>query len=184
MSKNIQDIAMDNQQGKTYFKIGWLVGMIEGEGCITLSKSGKVKNKIGNKLSPYISITNTDKRLIDRAIEIVKSFDLPFYLDQRKYNNGLKWKDRFTIQVYGLKRSKIWLELITKYLVGKRRQAEILLEFIAQREKVLKLHPFNKPYTDLEIRLYNQIRELNSRPNRTTKPSETKRRPWQDQVKV
>ena len=184
MSENNQDITMDNQQGKMHFNIGWLVGMIEGEGCITLAAGARTNSKYGHKISPYLSITSTDKRLIDKAIEIIDFFHLPVHLDKREYHNGKKWKDRYTLQVFGQKRVKEWLILIKPYLVGKQEQAEIVLSFIEQRQKILNKHPWHKPYTNEDLVLYEKVHKLNGRLGRSAKPSETKRRPGKPPVKV
>lgn len=184
MSENNQDVTMGNQQAKTHFNVGWLVGIVEGEGCITLTRGAVTKGKYGHKISPYLSIVNTNKALIDKTVEVIEFFNLPFHLSTRKYDDGGEGKNRYALTVTGLKRTKQWLQFLLPYMVGKKKQTEIALEFINQREKVIDKHPWNKPYTDIDLELYKEIHNYNARPNHNAKASETKRRPWQEQVKV
>ncbi len=178
----MQDETIGNQQGKMHFNIGWLVGMVEGEGCITLSRSSCRVGK-EHKIIPYLSITGTNEILMQKAAEIIRSFDLPFILVERKSKNP-KHRDVFRIHVTGLMRIEKWLIFLMPYLVGKKNQAEVVLQYIQNRKKVMKLHPWFKPYSDEDLELYNKVHELNRRLGSSAKPSETKRRPWQSQVMV
>ena len=147
----------DNQQERRTFQLGWLIGLVEGEGCITLSRGAVTKTKFGTKIQPYMSITNTNDQLMQRAVEVIKELDLPFHLAMRK---GV-----IRIEIYGQGRVKKWLTLITPYLVGKKEQAKLVLKFIALREKVIEKHPFHKPYSLEEVALWDSIHEINANRN-------------------
>lgn len=162
-----------NQQGKTHFNIGWLVGLFEGEGCVTLSRSAMSKNKHGHKITPYMSITGMNENLMGVAIETIEEFRLPLYVTRRQ---GV-----IRIHVAGLGRCKRWIEFLLPYLVGKKEPAEIVLQFIKSRENVLNEHPWSKPYTDHELELFSEVHALN---RGNAKPSTTTRRPWQKPLKV
>lgn len=171
---------MDNQQVKTLYDIGWIVGFIEGEGCLTLIRTKGYKS---NKISPYISITGTNAVSMQRAIDIAHALDLPFYVRESHYSSNNP-KKAIRIIVEGLSRTSKWLDIIHEYMTGKRAQADILRRYIDRRNKIIKLHPANKPYTDEDIDDYHQIHDLNQGHNRPkVKTPETTRRPWQ-QVKV
>lgn len=168
---------MGNQQVKTHFEIGWLVGFIEGEGCLTINRiKGYGKS---NKLLPYISLVGTNTASMERAIEIAKNLELPMYISNRSYGPR---NPVIRIEATGLGRTAKWLAVIEPYLVGKKRQAELMLEFIASREISRKKHPWMKPYTDEELAIYDQIHILNRGYNRPkSKTPETTRRPWQQE---
>lgn len=146
-----------NQQERRTFQLGWLVGLIEGEGCITLNRSGVTKTNFGTKISPYLSITNTNDKLMQKAVEVIKSLGLPFHLTMRK---GV-----IRIEIWGQGRVKKWLEMISPYLVGKRDQADLILKFIALRESVVKKHPFHKPYSLDEVALWDSVHAINANRN-------------------
>ena len=64
---------MGNQQGTlavTDFEIGWLAGIVDGEGTVAFSvyprqEGGKTLQEV--RVKPQVIITNTDKALIERA---------------------------------------------------------------------------------------------------------------------
>lgn len=171
---------MDNQQVKTHFEIGWLVGFIEGEGCLTINLTKGIN---GNKFICYMSITGTNRESMDVAIDIAKRLNLPFHVSERKYSKHIE-KKAIRIEVCGMSRVSKWLDIVEPHLHGKKGQAILLRQFIDNRNKVLKLHPYLKPYTDEDLSIYEQIHALNRGYNRPkAKTPETTRRPWQ-QVKI
>lgn len=157
---------MDNQQVKTYLDIGWLAGIIDGEGTITICLKKRSPKERGNrmdKLVPYISITNTNRLVIDNVIRIAKENGLPHYVQ----GNGTIYKGNhkpvYRIVAEGLGRCGQWLELITPFIVGKKEVAEYLYAFIQSRKKSIDLHPALKPYTSDEIELHRRISAFNFR---------------------
>ena len=56
------------------YKYGFLVGIIEGEGCVSIQKLGKKKHCI----SGQIVIVNTDKNLINIIDEILRSLNFKY----------------------------------------------------------------------------------------------------------
>lgn len=152
-------MKLDNQQERQFFNIGFLVGMIEGEGSISLLKTVRP-----TKFHAYISITGMNKILMEYTAETAKNLGLPFHFKRYGYNKV------YRIQVYGMSRCKKWLDIIFPYLTGKKPQAEILLEFIALREKVIKLHPSQKPYSEKEYELKEKLKQLNANRTRTESP--------------
>ncbi|MGH8655830.1 MAG: hypothetical protein ACREYE_28255 [Gammaproteobacteria bacterium] len=145
---------MDNQQAKMHFDLGFLVGFLEGEGSLTLNRTGT------HKLQPFIGLTNCNMVTFDRVVEIVRSFNLPHHVD-KKYKTK-KGRQIGRIHVVGQGRCQQWLDLLMPHLVGKRRQGEILTAYIAMRRAALSKHPFHKPYTDAELLLWDEIHALNT----------------------
>lgn len=143
-------MKLDNQQERQFFNIGFLVGMLEGEGCLTINKTVSP-----TKYLVYISITGKNKQLMEKVAEIASELNLPFHF--RNYRQVC------TIQVSGMSRCKKWLDLVYPYLIGKKPQADILLEFIALRDRVMSLHPYNKPYSQKEYDLKELLKRYNAR---------------------
>lgn len=160
---------MDNQQAKAQFDLGFLIGLIEGEGTITLNQ----QNLRRYKLQPYIGIANTNRMLIDRVIDVCRSLSLPHYVHSAKIKSG---KSCYTVQAHGLGRCKRWLDVITSHLVGKRPQAELLLEFINIRKRALVDLPWAKAYGERELEIKCELHDLNVKGRRTGNASETARR--------
>jgi len=113
----------DNQQ-VTDIEVGWLAGLIDGEGSFDLQH--------GHQWTPRITITNTDQRIVERAVDIIHRLDVGVYVwTQTKHNPRHKPIKRLAIR--GVKRVHAFLPKIAPALVGKKDQAEKLLEFTSER---------------------------------------------------
>jgi len=150
---------MDNQQERFFFARGWLAAMIEGEGSICLVHGAKRKEGY-YKLYPMIQITNTKLNLIEFTAGLAKRLGLPLHISSGKYGEG---QLRYDIRVTGLGRVKRWLQELSMFLISKQEQAKLILEFIDVRERLIKEHPWRKPYGEREEEIYYAIRELNKR---------------------
>lgn len=133
------------------FDLGWLVGIIEGEGCIfTIT---------GTKGTPGIVVHMTDKDIITRISSLL---DKPFY---KKKRTNSSHKSVYSVGIYafeavelltliipflGLRRKTKAKEVLSKW---SRRQKE-LIEEIKQRklrnDRIIALYKTGK-YTKLEL---------------------------------
>ena len=133
--------------------LGFLEGMIEGEGYLGLNKS-KTKRlvyKRGFQWKPVLSVANDDVRLLIKLKEICKGGFLA-----RK--GGRKREFRLTS-------GKIREILPQLRLIGKKAQAELLLETLELLEE--NRHKKNSEKRDNDPRLeeiYEEIKRLNSSP--------------------
>ena len=137
---------MDNQQEMlNEFEIGWLAGIIDGEGSITLNvrkKHWKGWNGIGVDMK--IIIVNTDGGIIDKVISIMNKICIephllekgtnPIYSETGKtYHNPTKTMLVITISKMA-ELLKI-LNLIQPHLSGeKKHRASIIMKFIERRQ--------------------------------------------------
>ena len=115
------------------FDRGYIIGLIEGEGTITLQiQKKKAKHGISITINPAIHISNTCKGLLEEANKVLKS---PIYPLQRKENQ----KPAYRLQVWSIEKVKSLLEEFLPRLICKRRQAELVIEFcnirIEKKEK-------------------------------------------------
>lgn len=157
----MEDKTMGNQQQNINFEIGYILGILDGEGSVTINKIGKTKTPpFYAKLGSFISITNTNQDIIDRCIEYLKNMELPFHVSTSY--KSLKHKPVIRITVAGIKRCKKWIDFFKEYSFGKKNRFEILEEFILSRLETISEHPSRKPYSNKEIELFNRIRLLNS----------------------
>jgi hypothetical protein len=137
---------MDNQQGTvTEGELGWLAGIIEGEGSITMNvrkKSWKGWNGVGVDLT--VCVANTDAGIIEKANDIfaklsssspriVETVKSPIYKkDGSTYVNVLK----NVMQVHVNKMNDIVLVLkaILPYMAGEKvARARLAIQFIERR---------------------------------------------------
>lgn len=126
-------------------KYGYLAGIIDGEGCITIG-AGRRNDCIN--YNAIILVQNTSKELIDW---LQKYFGGYVYLSKKETDkNKAAWMWRITKQ----KEVELILLAVLPYLVIKREQAKILLSFV-------RLPSGKNP--EVRGKLYNQIRLLNTR---------------------
>lgn len=118
-------------QGKTDGELlSWLAGFMDGEGSFVIIKSG-------GRIQPRVQVNNTHYPTLSWLTEKLTVLGLPHYVGTKKgglhkhdpYNRKQQW----VIMVAGFKRSIRWCQALLPYLVTKRRQAELLLEFCHSR---------------------------------------------------
>ena len=94
--------------------IGWLAGIIDGEGHISISPNG------GSQHCIFLGITNTDKSIIDKVSEITGHG----YIKRKRTNE--KWKDTYQ-WIVTANQAYLILNMVLPYLVGKRERAELAI---------------------------------------------------------
>jgi hypothetical protein len=132
----------------------YLAGIIDGEGVIGISKYHHPHAKREHYVT-YFSIINTSKALADWLEEkIFSKISVKRRMVPRVSSLGKKPCYRFTI---GTKNACILLKAILPYLVIKKRQAELVIQFADVRLR----KPRKAPYSEEEKRLYEECRKLN-----------------------
>lgn len=135
-------------------KINWLVGIIEGEGCIALNYSGK--NLCFNMT---VTITNTDLLILYECKKIIDSITnsdckIREHSDERK-------RQCYRLVVSGQTTIKILLETIIPLIVGnKKPQAELLLQFINRRLSVRAGKKKSPKYTEEDLKYLEAMKTL------------------------
>lgn len=150
---------MDNPH--TLVDLVYLAAIIDGEGTITLERTGKRRLAGVMGLSPKVIVANTNEAIIQHIVNIFQRIGVNPHIktqDAGKYNRG---KKMYWVTVQGLTKAAKVLEAIKPYLVGKLAQAHLVLEFVAIRgdAQVAK----GKPYGAKELQILARIRALNHR---------------------
>lgn len=122
---------MDNQQLSSQYNIGWLAGIIDGEGCFQIAKQ-KRPNKTFY-FRPQIVIGNTNVAIIENISKIAKELELPYYILTREKATHISTRPFHVLTVIGLKRCQKWIDIVHDKVVGKSEQAKIMKEFIEHR---------------------------------------------------
>lgn len=154
---------MDNQQ-VTDIEIGWLTGIVDGEGCIAIFRNPGHNNY--KSLRPHFEITMTDERALKKVMEIFRKCNLEGWILQKSPGNK-KHKPCYCVKLQGYVKVKPVLELLIPHLVIKKVQAELTLDFINRRlEKRSNGHKglYGKgAVDDYETNLYIHVKDLNKR---------------------
>lgn len=149
---------MENQQERLR-DIGWLCGIIDGEGTITL-RFHRNKNR-PPLIVPSITVVNTDEKIINKIVEILKAHEIPFWVTS--VDATTKWKKRYVVSIIGIKRTLKLLPILVENLVGKREQAEIMLEWCNNR---LGKKSY---YTEWDYEMIERIKLLHSHQDKVEK---------------
>jgi hypothetical protein len=106
--------------------LGWLEGLIDGEGCLSLTKARRPSYRLGFQWTPLLTIANTNQEIIQRARKIIGFGNI--FLQQR-YDN-LRRKPVYHLQLSSGQLRALLPEL---KLTGKERQRKLLLKFLSKR---------------------------------------------------
>lgn len=158
-------------------QLGWLAGIWDGEGSITVFKYAEKNGAI--KYCPTICAVNTDLTIINEVQKLADLLGINFHLMERKIPKSKRDKHSISYQLITRKMSYIkkFLEIITPYLISKKAQAELVLRFVNKRLAKLEINKGSNAksrYSEDEIEISKNIRELNKRgPNSPTTTSST-----------
>lgn len=94
--------------------IGWFAGMFDGEGCLSLNLQKNSRFLLG------VSVTNTN-------IESLELFQLQFGGRVAQHSGRSCWRWRLS----GRDKTKAFLETILPYLVIKKKQAQLVLDYLS-----------------------------------------------------
>lgn len=133
---------MDNQQ-VTAFELGWLVGAIDGEGCIGITRRNRKGTRLGFTLKPHVQISNCDISFIRRCEDALTKMGIPYHVSHYKSKN--RRRESWQIAIAGLKRVNKILPEISSYLCDEKSEKAILVqEFITSRLADWHAAPFTK----------------------------------------
>lgn len=138
---------MGNQQ----VDLAWLAGVYDGEGCIWLGWVTRDKNY--KYLIPHIHLSNTNATLMNAAANVLQRHGIPFHVSVQRRVRKSTHRPLIFVQTNGLKRAEKFLTVLGPYLVGKRPEAVLLLEYIQSRLNA----PHKAPYTEREQAIVEQL---------------------------
>ena len=133
----------------TQFELGWLAGIIDGEGSITVCKRGPT-------YVPTIKMANTSKVLVEKYCEILDGLDISHKCYGKQKNGNCKYQ--WEVCIDGRPRVHKALSIVQNLLIAKQKQATKVGEWIESRGLDLR-----GPYTENQLNIIKNIRELNGR---------------------
>lgn len=156
LGDNLEDVTMDNQQPSiSEFELGWLCGIIDGEGCIGLwSRGGSRKEEY----KPGVRLTNTDENLISTYCQVLDKIGVSYHITKYEGRNS-RCKSYQTVTIEGFKRLVKLLPVIKDKLIAKKPQALLLDEWVSSRAS--KWH--RSEYSTRELEIPKLIAQYNYR---------------------
>lgn len=142
-------------------ELGYLAGIIDGEGTITLERSGKRRLCGVMGLVPKVVVANSNEAIVNYVIMLFKKIGITPYIKTQIAGKYGRHKKMYWIIFHGLTRTTKALTILLPYLVGKLAQAQLVLEFNAYRGDPIKAK--GRPYGPIELGILQKIRALNFR---------------------
>jgi len=150
---------MDNQHTNNT-DLAYLAGIIDGEGCVTIERTGNRRKSTGQRgFLPSIVIVNTNPELISRCQDILNQYQVGNYIKMFRHQNW-KNKELYRLCVIGLLRVYKLIQLIEPYSIAKRGQIQVAKKFIESRTVT---HPKGKKYDEYELASIVEIKDLNKK---------------------
>jgi hypothetical protein len=136
---------------------GWLEGIIDGEGCLSLRKRNRKKQK-NFQWQIIFSISNTDLRVCEK---IKKLFTNENYIGGSIYqyqpkNKNSKMINIFNVKIYAMKKMLPLLKLISK-----DRQRQIFIEVlnILENSRINTVGYYRRP-KEIDNKIENLYKEI------------------------
>lgn len=149
---NIKKLPTIERLKITDNEASWLAGFIDGEGCISLYPTYKEKDK--GRLVPRISITHTNKEILDYVKELTGCSHIKSW-EMKKIPKG--WKKSYHFQTNNISYIRKFLIAILPFLKLKKKHGKLLLEFI----EIRLLSPRKRKPREQEI--YEELKILNKK---------------------
>ena len=128
----------------------YIAGFVDGEGCFSIHKHQDKRIKKGYTYFPKFTICNTDKNTLKL---IQKELGGRIFVSTKEHH---KTKCTYNLAIQDLKTIKEAIDKISAFLILKKKQAGIMLEYCKIRKE-------NKNYSEKEEKLYQEIKKLNKR---------------------
>ena len=139
-------------------QIGWLAGIIDGEGSISIHRMNEKETIGGIRHRLDLSIVNTNK---DMILLIQSWFGGSFWIKNKKDTNP-NHKTCYRWRIEGLRSVPI-IKMVYPYLVIKKSQATIALEFSKTLRSIFSdtRNPITNDVLDKRQNLHVQIKSIN-----------------------
>lgn len=145
--------------------LGYIAGFIDGEGSIGFHMTKYAsKNRKTKQIRPYLSIANTNLNIL----KFIKGY-LAVGGSTYQVADATRWRECYSLRIEGLIRLKKVLQLLAPYLILKKKQAELTLEFAESRLRLYggnphrrpQKEPFDSRYSKRELEIVREVRALN-----------------------
>ncbi|MGD9590803.1 MAG: LAGLIDADG family homing endonuclease [Pyrinomonadaceae bacterium] len=148
---------MDNQQ-ETALELGWIAGLIDGEGTIGISIRSRRTENTGWTTKPHVQLSNTDMEIVDRYTGWLSKNGVPFHISS--YPAKGRRQAHKTVVTAGLKRVARLLPLVLPYLTGNKKRAGVLVnEFVTSRLSDWHAAPF----TERQLGIVKELQSLHAK---------------------
>ena len=154
----LYDTAVSQYFHDKEIAIARLAMLIECEGTIGIGMTPPTKTRNRPALCPAVSIGNTAMAIINEARDTLTGEGIEFTFRHNIPASGLGTMPKHELHLHGFNRVTAVLTAVLPFLRSKKRQAELVLEFIQSRRSAVDP---KAAYTDREWQLTTDVRLLN-----------------------
>ena len=125
----------------------WVAGLFDGEGTIGIYIH-KRKDRENPRVTKHITIENTNSLVIEEYKKFLRENNIKFYYCYLPSRKNRISSPIYSVNVSSYRMCEKLLNLLFPYLVGKKEQAQTMLDFIQYKKEigwqtpVLKLEEF------------------------------------------
>jgi hypothetical protein len=147
----------------TDIELGWLTGLIDGEGCVTVTRM------FLRHPQPLIQITNTDTALMEKAAYLLGELcGKKPAIHPQNMRGKYGYRPVYYLAVRNHAGVSRILTALAPYLIAKKAQAERILEYVTARLATPRKSRRgvkggqDRPYTAEELELLKTVHSMNS----------------------
>jgi len=129
----------------TPFQKGYIVGLIEGEGTISINSAKTSRDRPYRRYRPSVRIANKNLDILKKVKKILKVGVI------------VKSKEIYQYKIVNIVKVKKLLETLYRYFIVKKEVARLVIKFCNLR--MGKRHP----YTNEELEIVKKVKEINTR---------------------
>lgn len=118
------------EAGVAEWEMGWLAGIIDGEGCVGIKI--RESKKYAGQWWACVQIGNTSRKIIDKIEEILRRLDVDF-TESFTHPKNKKWSDSWSVRVGECVSTWRLCREVVPFLVMKKQRTEMLMEFSEKR---------------------------------------------------
>jgi hypothetical protein len=135
--------------------IAYIAGILDGEGCVQIQKCKLHNREINQTYKLQVRISNTDLRLINYINSIYPAY---IYNSSEKRTNR---KRQFVWHING-KKAGLFLSETMPYLIVKKQQVVLALDFLKTYEKYYGIFGVPKDVLEYREKLYLECQKCKS----------------------
>lgn len=169
----------DDQQVRRSFDLGYLAGIIDGEGSVMMIQQREKRNRYikangevsvydGRFFTPSVTISNTNPGIIENIHQAMTRLGIPHHIQAEHPDYRERgWKVSTKIVTRGWKRVKRLIELLTPVYMEKGKQLGLLSQLISLR---FSRERWGEGYRQDEMALIQAIKKLNEKGSKPQRP--------------
>jgi hypothetical protein len=148
-------------------QLGYLAGIMDGEGTITFSYH-KNRMSMPSAVTYVCVVANSNPLIIKGVTSLLGLIPVKYAVYTQRHKRSVK--ESYLVQIRGMESAKLYIKMIRPYLIGKKQQADLLMEYLKRRKPHIKV----KSMTERDWQIIETVRHMN-RNYGTSFPAETTR---------